>query len=131
VFTREELLRDVWGYRTPSRTVDSHACRLRNKLSDHPQRLVINVWGVDYRLCDPISSGRPGHNAGDAMSAHRRQPLPGPQPTCCQRRSSGTNASTVQALEISHACRLRRKLSSDTHRLVINVWGVGYRLIDQ
>ena len=34
------------------------------------------------------------------------------------------------ALEISHACRLRTKLSSDTHRLVINVWGVGYRLID-
>ena len=29
VFTRQELLRDVWGYRTPSRTVDSHACRLR------------------------------------------------------------------------------------------------------
>jgi DNA-binding response OmpR family regulator len=56
VFTREELLRTVWGYRTPSRTVDSHACRLRNKLSAHPQRLVINVWGIGYRFCDPIGS---------------------------------------------------------------------------
>lgn len=56
VFTREELLRDVWGYRTPSRTVDSHACRLRSKLSAHPQRLVINVWGIGYRLCDPIAT---------------------------------------------------------------------------
>jgi DNA-binding response OmpR family regulator len=50
VFTREELLRSVWGYRTASRTVDSHACRLRQRLSTHPQRLVINVWGVGYRF---------------------------------------------------------------------------------
>lgn len=56
VFTRQELLRNVWGYRTPSRTVDSHSCRLRTKLSAHPQRLVINVWGVGYRFCDPIGA---------------------------------------------------------------------------
>ena len=56
VFTRQELLRDVWGYRMPSRTVDSHSCRLRTKLSAHPQRLVINVWGVGYRFCDPVGS---------------------------------------------------------------------------
>ncbi len=30
----------------------------------------------------------------------------------------------------SHACRLRNRLSNDTHRLVINVWGVGYQLMD-
>jgi DNA-binding response OmpR family regulator len=59
VFTREELLRNVWGYRTPSRTVDSHACRLRQKLSPHPERLIINVWGVGYRLCDPVASRHP------------------------------------------------------------------------
>jgi DNA-binding response OmpR family regulator len=49
VFTREELLRDVWGYPCSprSRTVDSHAARLRQKL-DRPgeQRLVVNLWGV-------------------------------------------------------------------------------------
>jgi len=50
VFTREELLRHVWGYRTPSRTVDSHAFRLRQKLSSDRARLVINVWGVGYCL---------------------------------------------------------------------------------
>ncbi|MGO9961361.1 MAG: helix-turn-helix domain-containing protein [Solirubrobacteraceae bacterium] len=55
MFTREELLRGVWGYRTPSRTLDSHACRLRHKLSASDQRLVINVRGVGYRLCDPTS----------------------------------------------------------------------------
>jgi len=57
VFTKEELLRTVWGYRTPSRTVDSHASRLRQKLASHDRRLVINVWGVGYRLCDPAVDG--------------------------------------------------------------------------
>jgi DNA-binding response OmpR family regulator len=54
VFTREELLRDVWGYRTylPTRTVDSHAYRLRGKLNRGGHRFVINVWGVGYRLID-------------------------------------------------------------------------------
>lgn len=55
VFTRQELLRAVWGYHTPSRTVDSHACRLRHKLSTNDQRLVINIRGVGYRLCDPAA----------------------------------------------------------------------------
>lgn len=59
VFTREELLRSVWGYRSPSRTVDSHASRLRQRLSAHPQRLVINVWGVGYRFCDPLDPAHP------------------------------------------------------------------------
>ncbi len=56
VFTREELLRDVWGYRSPgkTRTLDAHAARLRQKLAaaDPGRRLVINVWGVGYRLAD-------------------------------------------------------------------------------
>jgi DNA-binding response OmpR family regulator len=56
VFAKEELQRSVWGYRScvATRTVDSHACRLRRKLvgaDDHPPgRWVINVWGVGYRL---------------------------------------------------------------------------------
>lgn len=54
VFTKEELLRDVWGFRSlgSTRTLDSHACRLRQKLSVEGDRLVINVWGVGYRLVD-------------------------------------------------------------------------------
>jgi DNA-binding response OmpR family regulator len=53
VFTKDELLRVVWGYGSggSSRTVDSHASRLRRKLSgDHARRWVISVWGVGYRL---------------------------------------------------------------------------------
>lgn len=52
VFTKQELLRDVWGYRAPgrTRTVDSHASRLRRKLDPRAGRFIINCWGVGYRL---------------------------------------------------------------------------------
>jgi DNA-binding response OmpR family regulator len=54
VFTREELLRGVWGFRSlgVTRTLDSHAFRLRKKLGCAGDRFVINVWGVGYRLVD-------------------------------------------------------------------------------
>jgi DNA-binding response OmpR family regulator len=54
VFTREELLRGVWGFRAlgATRTLDSHACRLRKKLGSSAGRYIINVWGVGYRLVD-------------------------------------------------------------------------------
>jgi DNA-binding response OmpR family regulator len=54
VLTKAELLRDVWGYRTlgTTRTLDSHACRLRAKLGLEGDRFVVNVWGVGYRLVD-------------------------------------------------------------------------------
>ncbi len=54
VFTKEELLRGVWGFRTlgTTRTLDSHACRLRQKLGEQGERFVVNVWGVGYRLVD-------------------------------------------------------------------------------
>jgi len=54
VFTKGELLRDVWGYRVAgrTRTLDSHASRLRRKLREAGSQvtLVENVWGVGYRL---------------------------------------------------------------------------------
>jgi DNA-binding response OmpR family regulator len=54
VFTKEELLRTVWGFRSmgSTRTLDSHACRLRQKLARDGDRFVVNVWGVGYRLID-------------------------------------------------------------------------------
>lgn len=54
VFTKEELLRDVWGYQLmgSTRTLDSHASRLRRKLGDSGRRWIVNVWGVGYRLTD-------------------------------------------------------------------------------
>jgi DNA-binding response OmpR family regulator len=55
VFTKEELLRDVWGFRSlgRTRTLDSHASRLRRKLGRGAAgSYVVNVWGVGYRLLE-------------------------------------------------------------------------------
>ena len=55
VFTKEQLLREVWGFRSlgRTRTLDSHASRLRRKLSAAaPGPFVLNVWGVGYRLLE-------------------------------------------------------------------------------
>jgi DNA-binding response OmpR family regulator len=55
VFTKEELLRDVWEFRAlgRTRTLESHASRLRRKLDvGDGDRYVVNVWGVGYRLLD-------------------------------------------------------------------------------
>lgn len=54
VYTRDELLREVWGFLAPAqtRTLDSHASRLRRKLAGSGQRFVLNVWGIGYRLAE-------------------------------------------------------------------------------
>lgn len=54
VFPKRELLETVWGYRSPvrTRTLDSHASRLRRKLDPEHRRFVINCWAHGYRLID-------------------------------------------------------------------------------
>lgn len=55
VFTKEQLLREVWGFRAlgRTRTLDSHASRLRRKLQAAAEGpFVVNVWGVGYKLLD-------------------------------------------------------------------------------
>jgi len=55
VLSKQELLRDVWGYLSPgrTRTLDAHACRLRKKLAAGSGRSwVVNVRGVGYRLTE-------------------------------------------------------------------------------
>jgi DNA-binding response OmpR family regulator len=52
-FDRTELLREIWRYRSSgsTRTVDTHASRLRVKLREaDPAPWVIAVWGIGYRL---------------------------------------------------------------------------------
>jgi len=56
VFTKDELLREVWGFRSVgrTRTLDSHASRLRRKLAAETETpYVLNEWGVGYRLMLP------------------------------------------------------------------------------
>jgi DNA-binding response OmpR family regulator len=55
VFRKDELLRDVWGFVAMgrTRTLDSHASRLRRKLqSTGLGPFVVNVWGVGYKLLE-------------------------------------------------------------------------------
>jgi DNA-binding response OmpR family regulator len=54
VFRKQELLESVWGFRSQgaTRTLDSHASRLRRKLRaiDPDRPYIGNVWGIGYRL---------------------------------------------------------------------------------
>lgn len=55
VFTREQLLENVWGYDFygESRTVDVHIKRIREKLetaASHPAWQIKTVWGVGYKF---------------------------------------------------------------------------------
>jgi DNA-binding response OmpR family regulator len=57
VFTRAQLLEDVWGYHHQGyeHTVNTHINRLRNKIEQDPQNpdFIITVWGVGYKLVEP------------------------------------------------------------------------------
>ena len=62
VFTKGELLRSLWGHSSvgTTRTLDSHACRLRGRLTRAGAgRIIVNVWGVGYRLTDPVRNTVP------------------------------------------------------------------------
>jgi DNA-binding response OmpR family regulator len=74
VFTKEELLRTIWGFRSmgSSRTLDSHACRLRQKLAIRGDRYIVNVWGVGYRLMDGPAQARPHRRSGEDAARPRR-----------------------------------------------------------
>ena len=52
VFTREQLLCEVWGYDYPgdSRTVDVHVKRLREKVQGGSNWQIETVWGVGYKF---------------------------------------------------------------------------------
>lgn len=52
VFTREQLLDDIWGYDYVGdiRTVDSHVARLRMKLGEWGNRHLKTVYGTGYKI---------------------------------------------------------------------------------
>ena len=52
VFTREQLLEQIWGYEYigDTRTVDVHIKRLREKLPDAGEWRISTVWGVGYKF---------------------------------------------------------------------------------
>jgi len=56
VYSREQLLDQVWGYQHSGydHTVNSHINRLRSKIEHDPQKpeYILTVWGVGYKFCD-------------------------------------------------------------------------------
>jgi DNA-binding response OmpR family regulator len=52
VFTREQLLDNIWGYEYygDTRTVDVHIKRLREKIKDHKEWSLATVWGIGYKF---------------------------------------------------------------------------------
>lgn len=58
VFTREQLLENVWGYQFygDERTVDVHIKRLRKKVGTDTQPFFHTVWGVGYKFDETVLS---------------------------------------------------------------------------
>ena len=52
VFTREQLLDQIWGYEYigDTRTVDVHIKRLREKIKDHDNWKISTIWGIGYKF---------------------------------------------------------------------------------
>ena len=52
VFTREQLLDQIWGYEYigETRTVDVHIKRIREKLTENPVWSLTTVWGIGYKF---------------------------------------------------------------------------------
>ena len=52
VFTREQLLDQIWGYEYvgDTRTVDVHIKRLREKIKDHDTWRIATIWGIGYKF---------------------------------------------------------------------------------
>ena len=52
VFTREQLLDQIWGYEYvgDTRTVDVHIKRLREKIKDHETWRIATIWGIGYKF---------------------------------------------------------------------------------
>lgn len=52
VFTREQLLDQIWGYEYigDTRTVDVHIKRLREKIKDHETWKIATIWGIGYKF---------------------------------------------------------------------------------
>lgn len=52
VFTREQLLDQIWGYEYigDTRTVDVHIKRIREKLDDNENWKISTIWGIGYKF---------------------------------------------------------------------------------
>ena len=127
VYTKSELLKDVWGFRAlgATRTLDSHACRLRRKLSR--RRRPVRDQRVGRRLPADRRRGRRRRRRGDrgraggaGMTARCSPPPAGPRrsprspsPRPCAPRPRGASRSSPRR-RTSCADRSARRCSAST-----------------
>jgi len=81
VFTRSQLLQEVWGYDYfgGTRTVDVHVRRLRAKLGPENEALIGTVRNVGYKFV-PASPARPGAASAPSQNGADRVPAGGRAP---------------------------------------------------
>ena len=82
VFSRSQLLQEVWGYDYfgGTRTVDVHVRRLRAKLGPENEALIGTVRNVGYKFVPARHDGRRGEPAGGAGGTGRASRAVRPQP---------------------------------------------------
>lgn len=73
VFTRAQLLQEVWGYDFfgGTRTVDVHVRRLRAKLGPEYDAMIGTVRNVGYKFVRPSKSAQSSRAAADAEAAEQ------------------------------------------------------------
>jgi DNA-binding response OmpR family regulator len=71
VFTRAQLLQEVWGYDYygGTRTVDVHVRRLRAKLGTDHEQLIGTVRHVGYKFVAPPAGSQPHAHGGGEQAA--------------------------------------------------------------
>lgn len=101
VFSRDQLLREVWGYDYfgGTRTVDVHVRRLRAKLGPRCESMIGTVRQVGYKFVAPAGSLRRDNDAwSDARAVYEdgmRSPMAGEPPGSRVSQSRSTVASSV------------------------------------
>ena len=91
VFTRAQLLQEVWGYDYfgGTRTVDVHVRRLRAKLGPEHEALIGTVRNVGYRFV-PVKGERAEGGTGSAGRGRQATSAPGASRTWGSRRDRGS-----------------------------------------
>jgi DNA-binding response OmpR family regulator len=96
VFTRAQLLQEVWGYDYfgGTRTVDVHVRRLRAKLGPEYEALIGTVRNVGYRFV-PLKGGE------DGRRGHPRDPVTAAEPAAAESPATEPSAARPSAAEFS------------------------------
>lgn len=94
VFTRAQLLQEVWGYDYfgGTRTVDVHVRRLRAKLGPENESLIGTVRNVGYRFVVPDKAEKKAEKKAEAQAERQagRQGTPEPEGAAQESRRSRT-----------------------------------------